>query len=420
MRARAILGMVIKDLRRDVRQPMGILIMLAFPLMFALLLALTFGTGDSPMPKVELLVEDLDDDLASAALLAAFGSEQMTAYFEVERVGPEGRERIENGEASALLRIPAGFTDDLLRGEPTALELVRNPAESILPEISEQLASSLTEILSAGSFALREPLERLGRMRDETTNEGAAARVSQIALGAGQVLDRSSGFLFPPVITLETATLDDPEAGAVSGGTGTLFLWVLPGIAVFSLFMLGDQVMRDILVEQESGTLRRQLAGPLGTGTVVAGKVAHTAAVATICLAILSVFGWWVAEQPIDLLGFGLLALALVSTVTGTAALLYGVARNERQGSTLAGVVYMAFAFVGGSFIQTESLPAVLQRIAPYTPFHWANHGFRTLLHEGGGLTDVLPQVAILAAVGLAGMFVGSRLLNARLLRAAA
>jgi len=422
MRARAIPGMVLKDLRRDLRQPLGILLTLAFPLLFAGLLAVTFGGGDGPPPRVELLVQDLDDDLVSNAVLAAFGAEEMATHFDVRQVGDDGPGRIERGEASALLRIPAGFTAAYLRGEPTALELVRNPAQGILPEVAEQISASLAEVLSAGSFVLREPLERLDRLRADPETAWSASSFTEVAASAGGAIETASSRLFPPAITLEVGTLAAPDGAGAGGnaGFGALFLSVLPGIAVFALFMIGDQVMRDILVEQDAGTLRRQLAGPLGAGTVVAGKVAHTAVVACLALVILSLSGWLAAGRSIDALGFAALALALIVAVTGTAALIYGLARNQRQGATLASVVYMVFAFVGGSFIRTDGLPALLQRMAPFTPFHWANRGFETLLHDGGGLVDVLPRIGLLAAFGLVGVLAGSRLLNARLLRASA
>ena len=83
--------MVRKDLLRQVRSPLGVLMCLAFPLLFATLIALTFGGGSGPeMPRAHILVEDLDKSFLSDALVSATGSEQMSKYFEVEPVGPEG------------------------------------------------------------------------------------------------------------------------------------------------------------------------------------------------------------------------------------------------------------------------------------------------------------------------------------------
>ena len=286
-----LLLMVRKDLRRDVRAPLGLLLMLAFPLLFALLLGLTFGGGSASLPKVKVLLEDRDDGFASRALASAFTSDQVADHFEVEEVGEEGMARMEAGEASALFRIPENFTEDLLRGEATTLELVRNPTERIFPEIAEQLALSLTEILSAGSYVLRGPLGDVSQMIEDEGESVTDQSVASVSVSFRQLIDRSEDYLFPPAITLESVDLEDPEGESTGPGGLSIFLIVLPGVSVFALFMLGDQSMRDILVEAQSGTLRRQLAGPLGAGTVVAGKTLHTAVVATISLVILSVAG---------------------------------------------------------------------------------------------------------------------------------
>ena len=52
--------LVAKDLLRLVRAPLAVLVMLSFPIIFSLLLGMTFGTGDVEPPKVRLLIEDLD------------------------------------------------------------------------------------------------------------------------------------------------------------------------------------------------------------------------------------------------------------------------------------------------------------------------------------------------------------------------
>ena len=74
-----------KDLRRDLRAPLGILLMLAFPMVFALMLGITFGGNSPSVPRVRLLVEDRDGGLAGRALLSVFSAEQMAEYFDVRR-----------------------------------------------------------------------------------------------------------------------------------------------------------------------------------------------------------------------------------------------------------------------------------------------------------------------------------------------
>ena len=97
-----ILLLVRKDALRRRRAPLGILIVLAFPLIFSLMLAVTFGTGEAEIPRVHLLIEDLDEGPVSNFIVSAFGSEEMTKYFDVEIVGAEGRSLMEQGEAANM------------------------------------------------------------------------------------------------------------------------------------------------------------------------------------------------------------------------------------------------------------------------------------------------------------------------------
>ena len=420
---RRILLMVRKDLLRQLRSPMAILLLLSFPLVFTSLLALTFGSGSQPrMPKVQLLVEDLDDSFVSGALVSAVTSEQMGKYFDVEQVGADGLERIEQNKASALWRLPKGLQQDLIDGTPVEFELIRNPAQSILPEIAEQGLTVLAEVLSAAARVLEEPLDDLRPMLDEPSAPGAA-RVAALSVKIYEIIDRAEGLLSPPAIVLDTVQLedDDGEAGS-SGGASTslIFLIVLPGISVWGLFLVGDMAMRDIIGESTRGTLRRQLAGPVHPGQLLVAKSLFTASVSLISLVLLAGIGWGVARQGIDPVGFVALSLALILAITGYASLVYGGARTERQGATISSVLLLIFAFVGGSFIPIDTLPAAVRRVAPISPFYWGTSGYQTLIREDGGLIDILPNVGVLSAIGVVLLAAGAALLQRKMRRGAA
>jgi ABC-2 type transport system permease protein len=214
-------------------------------------------------------------------------------------------------------------------------------------------------------------------------------------------------------------TVGGEAAGRGDSGAGSapVFLLVLPGVSVFALFMIADLAMRDTLTERRRGTLRRQLCGPVSTGAVVAGKALYTAVIATAGLAVLSAVGWVVRQRPVNLPGYAALAFAVVLMATGASALAYGLARTERQGSTISTAVFLCLAFVGGSFLPAASLPGPLRALAPYSPFHWAGRGFGALLQQGSGLREVLPDAALLSGVGALALVAGSRLLHGRVRR---
>jgi len=418
-----LLLMVRKDLLRQLRSPMSILLVLSFPLIFTTLLALTFGSGSNPgIPKVKLLVEDHDGSFLSQALLSVTNSEQMAEYFDVEQVETDGLERIEANEASALWRIPEGFQQSLLDGDPVELELIRNPAQSILPEIAEQGLTVLAEVLSASARVLREPLDELRPMLDND-QAPTAAQVANLSVTFYNTIEGAEALLTPPAITLESVQLTDEEEDETSGSGGSsrslIFLIVLPGISVWGLFLVGDIAMRDIITESTKGTLRRQLSGPITAGQLILAKALFTAALSSISLVVLAAIGWVVGRQSVDVAGFLVLSVALILAITGFAAVVYGGVGSERQGGTISGILLLIFAFIGGSFIQVDSLPAGVQRISPISPFYWGTTGYQKLIQDGV-LIDVLPNVGVLAGLGVVLLSAGAVLLRRRIAGGAA
>jgi ABC-2 type transport system permease protein len=423
---RILLAMVGKDLRRRVRSPLSTLLLLLFPVIFSGLIAVTFGGAEPKVPKVRLLIEDRDGGLVAQLVTSAFQRNEAAQYFETEKVESVAGGRrtdaalLEEKEATALLRLPAGFSDDVLAGRPARIELVKSPAQSILPDVAEQVTTVLADALSAASRLLRGPLDEI-RTTPLTPQGGPSdERVSEISVLTNRVLTRSRPYVFPPVITLETATRTEPDARKQAPGgspAGSIFLLVLPGIAVYSLFNLADQGMRDLLVEARLKTLRRQLAGPLSAGRVVVGKALSTAVVAGLALLILSALGAAVATRGVDLAGFVLLSIALVVAATGFSSAVFSFARGERQGATLANVVSLVMAFAGGSFIPLNSLPAALRAISPFSLMYWAAQGYQKLIVDGAGVRAVLPHIAILAGAGAVLLALSAVLWRRRLLQ---
>lgn len=407
-------AMIVKDLRRRIRAPLGIGVVLSFPIVFSLMLALTFGTGDGAATRIHLLVENLDDDFIGGMLLSALGSDRVAEHIDVDVVEEGGEERMREGGAAALLRIPAVFTEHVLQGEPTALQLVRNPSQGIKPEITAQLTGVLAELIDAASRVLREPLTQLSGYWEDDTFDMTDAMLTETVLQVKETLQSAGRYVFPPVILLDIEQLGTgvDRDGAERAGFGAIFLAILPGISVYALFLVGDLGMRDLLTELRAGTLRRQLCGPLRAGTVIIGKALSTMVLCVISLLLLSLIGGAIAPQGVNPAGFLLMSLALVVAVTGLASTVYGASRSDTRGSTVGAIIYLILAFAGGSFITLDALPAALRRVAPLSPFYWGTTGFRTLLRDGGGPAEILLPAAILAGLGAATLLLGSLLLQ--------
>src|SRR4029079_19708303 len=142
--------------------------------------------------KGRLLIEDRDGGLVGQLVTEAFQQGEAQKYFEVkkvENVAGDGGALLETEEATPLLRLPAGLSADLLAGRPAKIALVKSPAQSILPDVAEQVTTVLAEGLSSASRLLRGPLDQI-QTTPGATGMPSDQRVADVAVQVNQVLTR--------------------------------------------------------------------------------------------------------------------------------------------------------------------------------------------------------------------------------------
>jgi ABC-type multidrug transport system permease subunit len=452
----SILLMVAKDLRRRLRAPVGLIVLMAFPLAFAGMVGLAFGpssSNGSALPVITILVVDHDGELLSGALQNAGGNEQFSKQFNMLWMEDEAdaRRRIANGEASALLILPKDFTAHLLDQKPVELVLIKNPAESIKPQVVEEMVGVLGVMLETGVRILGEPLKQAegvfqGVGDDSSLFPDNQALVTLTLLAADKIRPISQ-YVFPPAVIFETVDTDEVlpatllasaatdtvedllarqaaaagDDAAIAGESGedegfNIFAVLLPMVTLMSILFMGDNGLRDLLAEQKAGTLARQFASPAGVGQVLLSKIVLTLIICAAAMLILAVAGMGLGWIPtgISLPGALLQVTAIALAATGLSSVIYGFARSERASGTFQSVVVMGMSMIGGSMVPYNQLPEVLQAAAPFTINYWGIRGLTDLTSQGLGAADVLQESGILLAIGLAGIAIGWRQLSRR------
>jgi ABC-2 type transport system permease protein len=388
-------------------------LLLAFPLALGSILALAFGGGGAP--KIRLAVAIEDEGWLGGVLAGALEQDQFQERCEIAFVdSTRGRELVDDGEKSALVVVPAGFSEAFLAGERSQLTVWKNPRETVMPQIAEEGALILADGLSAAHDALGEPLQRV----HEFTQGDAAPPNTAIADVAVMFSDRfrnAGRFLFPPIVGLETK--DEREGESAS--RGDVFLYVLPGLVVMVLVMIADLTLRDLLREATRGTLALSLTAPVRTMTIIGGKIVFTVALGLVCIAILTPFGAIFVDQPIDALAYIALSIAYCLAAGGFASITYGLAKSERQGGVVGSVVLLVMSFLGGSYIPLNSLPSGMRALSPFTLNYWGVDGYGKILRADAGIVQIAPNLGILLALFAILTLAGATLLQRRLGRGA-
>lgn len=321
--------------------------------------------GDSgPAPKAHLLVVDEDRSFLSGLVGAAGRQGQLGQFLQIEELSAADADtKIQAGKASAMLVIPKGFQDGVLREQPTALTLVTNPAQRILPRIIED---GLRITIEAAFYAqrifgpaIREIVDDSSRATGFPTDD----RVADISRRINRSIQQLDGTLIPPVITVETRT----EAEQTTNfAFGPLFM---PGLIFMSLFFVAQSLSADIWVEKEKGTLRRSLSAPQPQGMLLGAKIAASAtimaAVAVVALTI-GVLAFGVAPARVP-------AVFLWTTFGGTALLCYFLllqvlGSSQRGANLITTMVVFPLIMLGGSFFPFDIMPPWMAAVGRWTP----------------------------------------------------
>ncbi len=200
---------------------------------------------------------------------------------------------------------------------------------------------------------------------------------------------------------------EDLEGEAVESWTTTFFAYLFPGFAVMFAFFTVGMSGASLLTERDNGTLRRLLAAPLSRSAIVGGKM--LAYMLLVCMQVVVllgvaslVFGMPLGESPAALVLLTI-ALALVGAAMGM--LIASLASTAKQADSVGTILGFVLAGIGGAIAfsatplsRTEGFMGVLSKLTPHAH---AVEGYYRLMAENAGLTQILPQLGALLAMGI-------------------
>jgi hypothetical protein len=390
-----------KDLRRRATDPLALLLWLGLPLMIGGLMWLVGGGGSGASPRGVVLLADEDASLLGRVVQGSFAQGPLSALLEVERTTrEEGRARLESGNASALIVIPAGATDAIVDGTPVTLTLVTNPAQRILPGIVREALELLAEAAFYGQRLFDAPLRDIrDRVRADDDDFLPTAEVVTIAGAINERLRGLRHVLFPPVLDFDwRAPAGSGEAGAAGPAfdIGQLFL---PGLLFLSLLFIAQAMSGDVWEEQVQGTLRRALASPPGVTGFLLGKLAAGAVlIGAIAAAGLGV-GLVLFHVPLARAALAWPWCLFGGTVLLALFLVPQFLAGSRRGANMLGtIVIFPLMMLGGSFFPFEAMPAWMAAIGRWTPNGQAVARLKDLL---AGTAEGPPFLVAIVAMGL-------------------
>ena len=413
----AILKNDLRQLTRDIPQ---LAVLFLMPLAFILPIGFALGGGDgyglqSGNRRISLPVVSYDSGASAEELRASLEESFMVEnWFTAQQIeaaglaadpdcqtpGPACYERtarhmVGQQQRSALVIIPADFSQRIADGQKTEITLIYDPGgdstrlmqiEGVLKGAAVKL--SVTHSVNAG-FDQLQSLSSVAPEEMQTELEDG--------LNAQPAEDQQ------PAIRLETV---QPTNYTLKKLPDT-FQQTIPGYTVMYVFFLVDYLSGAVRDEKRNGTFKRLLSMPVRPASLLGGKL--LAAFVIGMLQVLVMFAIGAAVFGMNL-GTQYFALFLLTAALVASATAIGLAAATVPGLS-SGLVPMLIiaALLGGCMFPIDLMPPFLRTLSHLVPHSWALEGFLALIVRGQGLSAVLPQIGVLLAFSAGFFFLAVR-----------
>jgi ABC-2 type transport system permease protein len=333
---------------------------------FTLAIYITGNGIRSQLHDASLLVHDADHSVSSRELIHRFQAPFFRLNGEVAD-SREGLRQLDQGTVVALLEIPPRFHEQLVTGEPTAVQLLVDTTNS-------------ANGLSAASYAAR-IVARFGQ-------ESAFDKV-------GSVGDSSQDL---PLIISEHRVWYNPDQNEA---WFECISHLLRQITIFALLLPAAALVR----EKERGTVEQLLVSPLSPFQIMASKVLAMTVVILGATAV-GLFGIMQPVFGVPIKGsiwlfFTLTALFVVTTACmGLAAAT--LARNQGQVGMMTLLVAAPMLMLSGITAPMEAMPVWVRYLMALSPLRYFIDIANGILLKGAGLNILWDSVLAMAALGAA------------------
>jgi ABC-2 type transport system permease protein len=175
------------------------------------------------------------------------------------------------------------------------------------------------------------------------------------------------------------------------------------GIGVMFLLFTASAAGGSLLDESESGALDRILSSRVSMTTLLAGKMAYSALLASAQLTLM--FLWGATVFHLDLFGHipGFIVMTAVTSfaVAGFGMLLASVSHTRAQAGAISTLIILTMSAIGGSMFPRYFMPEAMQKVGLITINAWAIDGYTKVFWRDEPILQLAPQVGVLIGAGI-------------------
>lgn len=316
--------------------------------------------GEKTISKFDVAIVDEDKNAYSETLKALFAKKDIADIVNISE--SENLKTVENelksGKVSVAVVIPKGFSEDLLKGRPKNLSLLKAPGEDIKGNVIEGILKNFQEQIS---------------LKGKSVN-------------------------YLNIVNVETKKKVNASQ--------QFFVTMLSAFMIFAVLICGN----DIIEEKQENILFRIYS--TGTNKYV---YFYSKLLNVFLISFLQSFVYIILTSIIFKVDYshnygGLLLIMLAGSlaITGFVAIGTGFFKGKKSFRGYTYALYMIMGVFSGCFnMSVDTLPENISRFAPNTfnfNLYTAYHG----LMLGKGINSIIPNLLVLSLFGIIATFLGS------------
>ncbi|MGD9723526.1 MAG: ABC transporter permease [Pirellulales bacterium] len=427
-----------KDLRLLLRDPRAVVVLLAMPLIFILVLGVSLGEGFGQKPDDRLRVSIVDLDAGYADPDADSQAPKLhwsrtverdlaqTAGIRVEKIPSlaEAEQLVKDGKRAAVLVFGPKFSQqvtlssfliggvnplyrDGINLEELDAKLLRDPTQLTAASIIEQVGQ-VTMLRVVLPWMIGRAFDKIGdRMGSIVANVLQQMFPNYDLTGTTwaaltRAPERSND-------GAEVAVYQPPAQGWLSRGALRYQILVPSYIVMFAYFLVLT-VGWLFVAERRQGTLKRLRAAPLSRAQILFGKLLPCFLLSLgqgffLLLAGKIVFGMSFGTEPWWLVP---VVICTSFSAMGLALLVAALARTEAQVAIYGTLLVLVLAGLSGCLMgDRELMPENMQRLSLVTPHAWALIAYKQLLANPGEPNQHLILQSCGALIAFGAAFIG-------------
>jgi linearmycin/streptolysin S transport system permease protein len=408
---RRILLILRNDVKRRLKSPVTILVMLLIPMLMTGLIGMIFAPSNdgNSLPTIKVLFVDNDKNFISKFLLGAFDANEVKEMFQVTVVEEaEGRRLIGKGKASALVIIPEKFSNRLLKAEEVQVEVIKNPAEQFLPEIIEEFMLTFSVGVSALVQVFEPEIKAIDAMGDVALENTSMMQMVPFLENGRKKIVTLKQYIDPLLLKLKKEVTGKKKKEPIINVFGI----ILPGMAVMFFLFIIEIFMRDILTEREDGKFQRIMFSPIRSIEFILARIISGWVMGIMVCLIMVLTGTLIFKISWGNYVYLFLFVAVTSFwIASFFALLNAFFKNKNQAGALVSPIILVFSAFGGSMMPVNQLPESVRWVADFTLNQWFIKG--VLLIQNGHFPSL--PIAIILGTGSILFFAGTFFLRKRI-----